>query len=73
MFYQLVLIMPFLAIASCIALLVCVVMILTRGSLLSAKGFAVHERSKTRRASGARTPLLQPSGCAPQRAFGVRT
>ena len=72
MFYELLLIMPYLAIASCIALFVCIVVISTTGSLPSAKGFAVYERSRTRRALATRTPVL-PSPCsAPQRAFGLR-
>ena len=72
MFYEILSIMPLLAIVSSLALLVCIVVISTSGTHPRAEGFAVHERRSIHRALARRTPVLQPPGHAPRRVVGMR-
>ena len=71
MFYEILLIMPLLAIVSSLALFICIVVISTSGTHPRAEGFAVHERRNIQRASARWTPVLLPPGRAPRRAVGA--
>jgi hypothetical protein len=72
MSYQILMVMPFLAIASCLALLVSVVVICTSDQPPRVAGFVVHERRKLHRALTARTPVMPPPDQAIRRAVGLR-
>jgi hypothetical protein len=60
MLYETLMVMPFLAVASCLALFVCVIVIFTSEQSPRISGFAVHERRKLHRALAARTPVVPP-------------
>jgi hypothetical protein len=62
MFYDILTVMPFLAIASCIALSVVIVVVCSSESLPRAAGFVVCERRKVGQSVRARTPVMQPTG-----------
>jgi len=72
MSYQILMFLPFLAIASCLALVVCVLAICKSASPPRADGFAVHERRKMQLALAARTPVMLPPGGASRRAVDIR-
>ena len=69
--YDLLMVIPLLAIASCLALSVCVAVIINTGSPPRLEGFSTRERRKLQRALAARTPVLQPPTNTSRRAAAV--
>lgn len=69
--YDLLMVMPLLAMASCLALVVCIVVILNSASPPRLEGFNTHERRKIQRALAARTPVIQLPTNTSQRAAVV--
>ena len=72
MSYEILMVMPLLAIASCLALFVSVVVICTSDQHPRIAGFAVRERRKLLRAFAVRTPVLPPPDHATRRAVDMR-
>jgi len=72
MLYDILMALPLLAIASCLALFVSVVVILTNNPLPRASGFVIRERRKINRTLAARTPVAQPPSGAVRQIIGAR-
>ena len=66
MFYQILLIMPYLVIASCIPLGLAVYAICTSKRILDDEGFVVYDRRKIRPSIQMRTSILPPVAPARQ-------
>lgn len=58
--YDLLMVMPLLAIASSLALFVCIVVIVNGATSPRLEGFSTHERRKIPGVFAARTPVLPP-------------
>ena len=62
MFYELLTITPFAAVASCIALGVVTIVVCSNEVVPEASGFVVHDRRKAGRSGHAWLPRTRPSG-----------
>jgi hypothetical protein len=62
MFYEILTVTPFVAIASCITLGVATIVVCISESLPKATGFVVHDRRKAGPSVRARTPMMRLTG-----------
>jgi hypothetical protein len=72
MLYEVQMVVPLLALASCLALFVCVVVIFANYQLPRVADFAVYERRKLPRGYTGRTPVVPPPVHAIRRALDLR-